>query len=207
MKQIILMLALLAGIAQETLTAAERRYANIYTDVVSDTLPKWIKEAQISYPTLEQAMPYGWRIAVEPPAPAPGYERLTPIDWVQDPAEPTQAVAQYTDTLIADRLAAEYAATIPRRVLQNQYMLLCRDVSATNTPVRLGMDALQQKLLTIAITNFPREVMLSQYLLALQIGLQREAGVLWWDVCEWTEEAVVKNTAEARHAATMGAMP
>jgi hypothetical protein len=96
---------------------AQGAYRNIVTQGSVETLSMH----GVANPTLDMLLPQGWRIQVDPPAPAAGYERLSGIVWIQDPAEPTHAVAQYTDTLIADRLAQEaiaasnaaYQASIP----------------------------------------------------------------------------------------------
>jgi hypothetical protein len=66
-----------------------------------------LPETQTANPSLPECAKIGWRLAVEPGQPASGYERLTPVAWVQDPADRFRAVAVYKDTLIRDRLDAE----------------------------------------------------------------------------------------------------
>ena len=73
-------------------------------------------------------------------------------------------------------------------VLSNQYILLCDYISNTNTQEVLDIATLTQHLIDISITDPNKEVVLFQYLSALQIGLQRAGGLLWWDTCKWHDE-------------------
>jgi hypothetical protein len=85
---------------------------NIVTQTQSATLPQQVGG---TYNPTWQTSPdaliaAGWRIeTAQPGAIATGYERLS-IRWIQDPGNPQGAIPQYTDTLIATRVAAEAAA-------------------------------------------------------------------------------------------------
>ena len=104
--------------------------------------------------------------------------------------------------------------TLPERyVLDDQYLLLCDYLSGTNTHERLGMDDLQNAVVSLlppasafATTNTPaviaqayeqtsKESILFQYLMALQVAEQRVGGVGWWETCTWHSEPWASYTA------------
>lgn len=86
---------------------------NINTQEKSGTLPLSDPSHGIYGPlTWEQARAIGWRIMPELPSVADGYERGA-MTYVEGDGITAQAV--YTDTLIADRLAAEAAAEVIRK--------------------------------------------------------------------------------------------
>jgi hypothetical protein len=52
-----------------------------------------------------------------------------------------------------------------------------------------------------------RQNAIFQYLMGLQIGLQRLGGVDWWDACTWHDQAAIANAAGERHSAIMAVLP
>lgn len=90
------------------LAAQAETYRNVRTQQGANALPAWSESAQANNPTFDSCRGDDWRYQIDPPAPSAGYERLSGIVWID--ADGTNATAQYTDTLIADRLAAEAAA-------------------------------------------------------------------------------------------------
>ena len=104
MRRMIVILAMLAAGA-----AAAVDYVDINTQSVRP-LPTWLAEKSMSNPQFSDLVPYGWRICQPVPAIAVGYERLTGVTWTQSGTNALYADPTFTDTLIADRLAAEAAA-------------------------------------------------------------------------------------------------
>ena len=172
-------------------------------------------------PDKEMLLANGWRDydpSSVPPIPD-GYERLVSV-WIKDPTEVDpitsvddykSAVFTYTDTLKQDRLDAEKAADLEanhdRYVLEDQYVLLCNYLTNSSDNTVLGMDVLQSYLMAMAGTNFPREVLLSQYVVALQVGLQRLGGIMWWDSCRYHGEDVILTEAQQKHDYIISHLP
>jgi hypothetical protein len=85
-------------------------YVNINTQALTEKLPSWIAATQTSNPTLDMCAKDGWRKCADVPKVKEGYERLAPVKWKQSATEPMLADPVVTDTLIADRIAAEAKA-------------------------------------------------------------------------------------------------
>jgi hypothetical protein len=69
------------------------------------------------------------------------------------------------------------------------------------------MGALQTLMISLISTVPARENALFQYLMGLQIALQRFGGVGWWDECSWHDHPAIVNAAGERHNAIVGVLP
>jgi hypothetical protein len=167
-----------------------------------------------SNPTLSEAIAEGWREYV-PLASTPANTRT--VAWVDDGARYTETVteiwtaeelaAQETQRQ-AESAAADLLANGERYVAENEYILLCDAIAGTpGAHTRLGLGDLQTALVGL-IANAPaRQNAIFQYLMGLQIGLQRLGGVNWWDNCTWHDQAAIVNAAGERHSAIMAVLP
>jgi hypothetical protein len=116
---------------------------------------------------------------------------------------PVQNVVNGSDNLAAHQKAV---ADKPERfVLENQYILLCDYLSGGTNHAVLGMANLQQYLIDISTTEPQKEIVLFQYLVALQVELQRVGGMLWWDSCKWHDEPWAVQAATENFGALFGA--
>jgi hypothetical protein len=160
----------------------------------------------------EQALADGWRYEK---AAAHG-ERYKASTWADDGENYTEATTDYTEQEWADKQATEAAAAAAadiavngeRYVAENEYILLCDLLGqCPGAHVKLGMGALQTLMVSLISTAPARENALFQYLMGLQIALQRMGGVGWWDACAWHDHPAIVNAAGERHNAIVGVLP
>jgi hypothetical protein len=160
----------------------------------------------------EQALDDGWRYEKA----APHGERCKASMWCDDGISYTETTTDYTEQEWADKQAAEAAAAAAadlaangeRYVAENEYILLCDLLGqCPGAHVKLGMGALQTLMVSLISTAPARENALFQYLMGLQIALQRFGGVGWWDACAWHDQPEIVNAAGERHNAIIKVMP
>ena len=151
----------------------------------SQTIPQ--KLGSVDNPNHATLIANGWREMPELPAVSNGFERSS-VTWVE--GDGTNAIPQYTDTLIADRLAAEAAADLKangtRYHLQNEYLTLCDQLTGGTNHVKLGFADLEAIVKGLMASDPNTAVALSLQLLTLNAALVREGGLQWWDGCLWT---------------------
>ena len=143
----------------------------------------------IDNPNCETLLAHGWRYTTELPPVAEGYER-GPITWVE--GDGTNAMAQYTDTLIADRLAAEAAADLAangsRYVLENQYILLCdalrQALGLSPAQAKLGFEELPGMMMMLRAGSKDAYEKLRDAMDMVNAALIRY-DVRWWDSAVW----------------------
>jgi hypothetical protein len=159
-----------------------------------------------------QALDDGWRYEK---AAAHG-ERYKASTWADDGVNYTESTTDHSEqdwadmqaADAADAAAADLAANGERYVAENEYILLCDLLGqCPGKHVKLGMGALQTLMVSLISTVPARENALFQYLMGLQIALQRLGGVGWWDMCTWHDQPVIVNAAEERHNAIVGVLP
>jgi hypothetical protein len=159
-----------------------------------------------------QAIKDGWRYLKA----AQRGEKYKASTWADDGVNYTESTTAYTDQEWAEMQAAEAATAVAddiaangeRYVAENEYILLCDLLGqCPGAHVKLGMGALQTLMVSLISTAPARENALFQYLMGLQIALQRFGGVGWWDACAWHDQPVIVNAAEERHNAIIGVMP
>jgi hypothetical protein len=159
-----------------------------------------------------QALADGWRYVKA----AQHGERYKVSTWADDGVNYTESTTAYTDQEWAEKLAAEAAAAAAadiaangeRYVAENEYILLCDLLGqCPGAHVKLGMGALQTLMVSLISTAPARENALFQYLMGLQIALQRFGGVGWWDACAWHDQPAIVNAAGERHNAIVGVLP
>jgi hypothetical protein len=124
--------------------------------------------------------------------------------------EAADAQAAAEAKAIADAEAAAAAAIADlqnngeRYVAENEYILLCDYIAGTpGAHVKLGLGDLQTALVGLIATAPARQNALFQYLMGLQIALQRLGGVDWWDTCVWHPQEAVVLAATGRHSDTI----
>jgi hypothetical protein len=150
----------------------------------------------------------GWRIRPELPPVEEGYERLSVV-YVE--GDGTTASAQYTDTLIQDRLNAEEAARqalaaqqaqqaiideqnrqlnkpLELKKTENNFLLICEQLSGNRN--KLGFEELNTIIEGLLVSDQNTAVVLSIKLLSLDAAGKRLGGNLWWDDCVWHEDIV-----------------
>jgi len=167
-----------------------------------------------SNPTLSEAIAEGWREYV-PLASTPANART--VAWVDDGARYTETVAEIwtAEELAAqetqrqaEAAAADLLANGERYVAENEYILLCDAIAGTpGAHTRLGLGDLQTALVGLIAKAPARQNAIFQYLMGLQIGLQRLGGVNWWDNCTWHDQAAIATAAGERHSAIMAVLP
>jgi hypothetical protein len=166
----------------------------------------------IANPTLQYMIADGWREYV--PSDLPNIKSSTWVDngtkcvqslvvqWTQEELD-AQAVQATTDAATAD-----LQANGERWVAENEYILLCDMLANTEgAHIKLGLGAIQTLMVAMMSVAPQREAALFQYLMGLQVALQRFAGVGWWDTCAWHDNPVVVNAAGERHNAIVAVMP
>jgi hypothetical protein len=108
----------------------------------------------------------------------------------------------------AEAAAADLLANGERYVAEDEYILLCDMLGqCPGAHVKLGLGALQTLMVGMLSTAPARENALFQYLMGLQVALQRLGGVNWWDSCAWHNQAAIVNAAQERHNAIVGVLP
>jgi hypothetical protein len=108
----------------------------------------------------------------------------------------------------AEAAAADLLANGERYVAENEYILLCDAIAGTpGAHTRLGLGDLQTALVGLIIVAPARQNAIFQYLMGLQIGLQRLGGVNWWDNCTWHNQPAIVAAAGDRHSAIMAVLP
>jgi hypothetical protein len=108
----------------------------------------------------------------------------------------------------AEEAAADLQANGERYVAENEYILLCDAIAGTpGAHVKLGLGDLQTALVGLITVAPARQNAIFQYLMGLQIGLQRLGGVNWWDGCTWHDQPAIVNAAGERHSAIMAVLP
>jgi hypothetical protein len=187
-------------------------------DGQSPTIKRDINEPGViprkSNPTMAEAIAEGWREYV-PLASTPANTRT--VAWVDDGARYTETVtevwtaeelaAQETQRQ-AEAAAADLLANGERYVAENEYILLCDAIAGTpGAHTRLGLGDLQTALVGLIAVAPARQNAIFQYLMGLQIGLQRLGGVNWWDSCAWHDQAAIATAAGERHSAIMAVLP
>lgn len=167
----------------------------------------------------------GWMVPIYPDAPADGWARRYATPAWRDNGDGT-ASAQYVDAspeqqaaeaqAAADAAAqaeieaaaADLLANGERYVAENEYILLCDMLGqCPGAHVKLGLGALQTLMVSMISAAPARENALFQYLMGLQIALQRLGGVGWWDTCTWHDQAAIVNAAQERHNAIVAVLP
>lgn len=177
-------------------------------------LPDDIREVtggyrNISNPSLDDLIAMGRRI-YEPSAQA----GIIASHWEDDGRTMRQVVdsAKSEAELAAEQAAEMQAAAIAdlqangeRYVAENEYILLCDFIAGTpGAHTKLGLGALQDSLVAIIATAPARQNALFQYLMGLQVALQRLGGIGWWDACTWRDQSAIVNAACERHNAIVG---
>lgn len=141
----------------------------------------------IMAPDFDTLKLYDWRMADESIPLANGYERT----WVQDPVNEDQAIP--VDTLIADRLERERLANIEtnreRWTLENQFIVLCNNITSTTENKKLGFLELDAAISLLRQSDPDTAIGLSLRLLMLDAALKRY-DLLWWDTCAWHPEVL-----------------
>jgi hypothetical protein len=159
-----------------------------------------------------QAISDGWRYEK---AAAHG-ARYKASKWSDDGVNYTESTIEYTEQEWEEKQAADAAAAVAadiavngeRYVAENEYILLCDLLGqCQGEHVKLGMGALQTLMVSLISTAPARENALFQYLMGLQIALQRMGGVGWWDECSWHDQPAIVNAAGERHNAIVGVLP
>jgi hypothetical protein len=160
----------------------------------------------------EQAIKDGWRYEKA----APHGEQYKASTWADDGVNYTETTTDFSkqewEAKLSDDAAAaaesDIAANGERYVAENEYILLCDLLGqCPGAHVKLGMGALQTLMVSLISTAPARENALFQYLMGLQIALQRMGGVGWWDMCEWHDQPAIVNAAGERHNAIVGVLP
>jgi hypothetical protein len=167
-----------------------------------------------SNPTLSEAIAEGWREYV-PLASIPANART--VAWVDDGARYTETVTEvWTEAELtaqetqrhAEAAAADLLANGERYVAENEYILLCDAIAGTpGAHTRLGLGDLQTALVGLIAKAPARQNAIFQYLMGLQVALQRLGGVGWWDACTWHDQPAIANAAGERHSAIMAVLP
>jgi hypothetical protein len=166
-----------------------------------------------------QAIKDGWRYLKA----APRGEKYKASKWADDGVNYTESTSDYTEKELSDMqaaaaaaakdaaaaaAAADIAANGERYVAENEYILLCDLLGqCPGKHVKLGMGALQTLMISMVSTAPARENAMFQYLMGLQIALQRFGGVGWWDTCEWHDQPDIVNAAGERHNAIVKVLP
>jgi hypothetical protein len=156
-----------------------------------------------------QAIADGWRYEKS----AAHGERYKSSTWVDDGESYVETATDYTEQEWADKQAAEAAAADllangERYVAEDEYILLCDMLGqCPGAHVKLGLGALQTLMVGMLSTAPARENALFQYLMGLQVALQRLGGVGWWDSCAWHDQAAIVNAAQERHNAIVAVLP
>lgn len=166
----------------------------------------------IANPTLQDMIADGWREYV--PSVLPNikssewvdtgamYVQSEVVQWTQEELD-AQAVQAATDAAMAD-----LQANGERWVAENEYILLCDMLANTSgAHVKLGLGDIQTLMVAMMSVAPQREAALFQYLMGLQVALQRFAGVGWWDTCAWHDQPVIVNAAGERHNAIVAVIP
>jgi hypothetical protein len=166
----------------------------------------------MSNPTLQDMIADGWREYVPSVLP-----NIKSSEWVDTGAMYVQSnVVQWTqeelDQQALDAAAAAAAQDLlangERYVAEDEYILLCDAIAGTpGAHVKLGLGDLQTALVGIIATAPARQNAIFQYLMGLQVGLQRLGGVHWWDTCTWHDQPAIVNAASERHGAIMAVLP
>lgn len=171
---------------------AELIWVNLATGVIG--IPARIDNITNPQFAPEFLLSKGYRQADPPAAPAPGYERLAAVSWVQDPQAPARAVPEYHDTLIADREAREYAQDLTnnfsRYVYQNTFLLMCDSLKGQDTHEKLTMDELTMLALVLRKTDKTKYENTRDGLTTINAALIRY-DVGWWDNCSWNTNGTV----------------
>jgi hypothetical protein len=161
---------------------------------------------------LEDFIAAGWRLYV--PSVLPNIKSST---WIDDGRQYYEAdVVQWTAEELAaqeaarqtEAEAADLAANGERYVAEDEYILLCDMLGqCPGSHAKLGLGALQTLMVGMLSTAPARENALFQYLMGLQVALQRLGGVGWWDNCTWHDQAAIVNAAQERHNAIVAVLP
>jgi hypothetical protein len=108
----------------------------------------------------------------------------------------------------AEAIAQDLQSNGERWVAENEYILLCDAIAGTpGAHTRLGLGDLQTALVGLITVAPARQNAIFQYLMGLQIGLQRLGGVNWWDNCTWHDHPAIVTAAGDRHGAIMAVLP
>jgi hypothetical protein len=159
-----------------------------------------------------QALADGWRYEKA----AVHGARYKASTWADDGVNYTETTTDFSkqewEAKLSDDAAAaaesDIAANGERYVAENEYILLCDLLGqCPGAHVKLGMGALQTLMVSLISTAPARENALFQYLMGLQIALQRMGGVGWWDMCTWHDQPAIVNAAGERHNAIVGVLP
>jgi hypothetical protein len=142
-------------------------------------------------------------------------ERLSEVEQKEILDAEVVAAQEAEEAAEAAATAAEAAAATAdlevngeRYVAENEYILLCDMLGqCPGAHVKLGLGALQTLLVDMLATAPARESALFQYLMGLQIALQRLGGLGWWDNCTWHNQEALANAAQERHNAIVAVLP
>jgi hypothetical protein len=166
----------------------------------------------ISNATIADFVNDGWREYVKSVLP-----NIKSSTWADNGTQYYETdVVQYTEKELADieaqrqaeAAAADLQANGERYVAENEYILLCDAIAGTpGAHARLGLGDLQAALVGLITVAPARQNAIFQYLMGLQIGLQRLGGVNWWDACTWHNQPAVVAAAGDRHSAVMAVLP
>ena len=139
-----------------------------------------------------------YRQADEPVSPAEGYERLTPVTWIQDTNDVNRAVAVYHDTSIAERIARQHAQDLalnaPKYTYQDTFLLVCDTLTGSTNHNKLPLDNLTIILLQVKAVDKAKYENLRDGLSMLNTGLNRYS-VAWWDTCSWESNTNIVSAA------------
>ena len=150
----------------------------------------------IDNPNRDTLLANGWRDMAALPPTNSLYER-GPVTWIE--GDGTNAAPVYTDTLIADRLAAEAAQAVTNeinrqldkplqlKIYENQYLGICQQLGGVG---KLGFDELQARIAALLAQDKDTAVMLTLQLLTLDAAGKREGGLKWWDDIQYHAEIV-----------------
>lgn len=156
-------------------------------NIVTQSIEVPNKIDNIMAPGFDILKQYNWRIADETILLEEGYERI----WVQDWNDIDRAIP--LDTLISDRLERERLADIEKNrerwMMENQFIVLCNNITNTEEYKKLGFVELEAAISLIMQSNPDTAVGLSLRLLMIDAALKR-FDLLWWDTCVWHPEVV-----------------
>jgi len=87
----------------------------------------------------------------------------------------------------AEEAARQDAKSLSLKKVENNFLLMCDQLSGTTTHKKLGFDAIK-----IIINSLPveQQIIPSLQLLAIDAEAKREGGNLWWDDCTWHPDIV-----------------
>lgn len=143
-------------------------------------------------PLADQLLAAGWRLwdETEPTVPD-GMEIVGAAHWEQDPDDRRKAVKRVTLGSVALRLELEAtrarAAALPRWILENAFLMVCQQYFGTSE--KRGTKELLGKAFALVETDQKAAMAAFGVVIRLDKELVRAAGDLWWDSCEWHEDA------------------